>query len=65
MSKILEWLKGKRTVIIQLGAIFGTVAAYLGGELSLMESFTALWAALTIIYGALKVNAVKDALNGQ
>lgn len=64
MSKFLEWLKGKRTVFVQLGAIFAAIGAYLTGELSLMEMGGALWAALTAIYAALKVNRLIESNGG-
>jgi len=64
MSKFFDWLKGKRTIIVNIGAIFATVGAYLGGEITITVAGAALWLALTAIYAALKGNAIKDALNG-
>ena len=57
---MLDWLKGKKTILVQLGALLTAGGAYLSGTLELGEFLKIMWAALTLIYGAIKVNRIAN-----
>ena len=57
---MFDWLKGKRTIIVQLGAVVTALGAYLRGALDLSEFLKTLWAAFTLIYGAMKLNRMAN-----
>jgi len=53
---MLNWLKGKKTILVQVtaGGIAGTL--YLTGILTFGKLLMVLWAAFTIAYFAMKIN---------
>ena len=59
MSKILEFLKGRKTYFLMAGAILTAIGGYLGGELSTKELIEALFLALGMIGLRLGVSKVQ------
>lgn len=45
--KAIEWLKGKKAYLLLASAVLGAIGAYLGGEITLVQMASAIWAAIT------------------
>ena len=56
----MSWLRGKKTIIVQVGAVMTALGAYLSGAMELQEMLKILWAAFTVIYGAMKINRMSN-----
>lgn len=52
MSDILAggFLKGKKTYVTSVTGIIGAIAAYLIGEISLVESFQVIWPLAAVFF---------------
>lgn len=53
MGKLREWLKGKKTYIVCIGAICAAATAWISGEIDMIHAIEAIVAAL----GALTIHA--------
>lgn len=55
-----EFLAGKKTIIVQILAIAGILGAWWSGEMVALDALGAIWAALTITFGAVKINRMTN-----
>ena len=50
MSKIREWLKGKKAYLTIVVGVVGAVIAWADGSIDLMGLLTAVWAAASVAF---------------
>jgi len=58
----MQWLTGKKTIIVQILAIAGIAGAWLGGTISTEDALKSIWLAFTALFLAVKANRM---INGK